>query len=332
MKDGSLIHVFPASSTTQRKKPKLPPTDERNDEQLHLEYPRGNGANLSDAARRREAEALGVVKDQLAKRARMIPRPRQRGAGGGGAFGAGGDELADGSAAHRRMQILFCSRTHSQLSQFCGELKRRREALFARNGGRAGASLASDWVQVVSLASRTLACTNPDVKSKKTSTACTEACRNLREKKGCAFKRKSALVTDKALTEITPIEDLVKFAEKHEACGYYGLREGVKEADIVLAPYASVLHKGTRESLGITVDENTIVVFDEAHNVFDACADVHGSSVGVEGLQHLLFYLSVYLERYAPNFKEETASGVRQLQLFVSNILDRFCVGGGGGG
>ena len=49
-------------------------------------------------------------------------------------------------------------------------------------------------------------------------------------------------------------------------CPYYAARRALPEADVVLAPYASLLGAEAREALGLSV-ENNVVIVDEAHNL-----------------------------------------------------------------
>ena len=65
-------------------------------------------------------------------------------------------------------------------------------------------------------------------------------------------------------------------------------------------PYQSLLHSETRKQLGIDI-ENTVVVFDEAHNVFEAVTQMHNCSMAYSGgssLQEVIRCLKSYLERY----------------------------------
>lgn len=49
-------------------------------------------------------------------------------------------------------------------------------------------------------------------------------------------------------------------------------------ADVVLAPYSAVLMPDARESLGIEL-QDSVLVFDEAHNLLDAINSAHSSTV-----------------------------------------------------
>ena len=87
--------------------------------------------------------------------------------------------------------------------------------------------------------------------------------------------RAVADLADAALAHPMDIEDLAAAGTRHRACAYYAARKA--RADLVFAPYASLLHKETRESLGINL-RGSVVVFDEAHNLVEACTALTGPS------------------------------------------------------
>jgi chromosome transmission fidelity protein 1 len=63
-----------------------------------------------------------------------------------------------------------------------------------------------------------------------------------------------------------------------QICPYYGSRRAVPGADVVLAPYSAVLMPDARESLGIEL-QDSVLVFDEAHNLLDAINSAHSTTV-----------------------------------------------------
>lgn len=67
-----------------------------------------------------------------------------------------------------------------------------------------------------------------------------------------------------------------------QTCPYYGSRQAVPSADVVLAPYSAVLMPDARESLGIEL-QDSVLVFDEAHNLLDAINSAHSTAVTGEG-------------------------------------------------
>ncbi|CAD7939126.1 unnamed protein product [Amoebophrya sp. A120] len=212
----------------------------------------------------------------------------------------------------KKLQVIVCSRTHSQLSQFAEEI-----AKFVSH--RNNEETDEPPLRVVSLASRIHGCCNPAI-PKTNAAQCNEACQSLRDRKGCKYKAKSELVTDQILTQILSTQDIVSQAKELEACAYYGAREAVEEADFILVPYSCILHPKTREALSLRL-ENNIVVFDEAHNVFDACSDTHSCQVSFLALQKTRDYLAAYETKYTPVFGEDTKAGVASLKRVLDKLL-----------
>lgn len=80
--------------------------------------------------------------------------------------------------------------------------------------------------------------------------------------------------------DILDIEDLLDLGKKIGTCPYYGARRVVPVADIVILPYQSLLLKSARESLGLNL-KNNIVIIDEAHNLADSLTNIYNSRVTV---------------------------------------------------
>ncbi|XP_022714945.1 regulator of telomere elongation helicase 1 homolog isoform X2 [Durio zibethinus] len=68
------------------------------------------------------------------------------------------------------------------------------------------------------------------------------------------------------------IEDLVNIGRRFGPCPYYVSRELHKFVDIVFAPYNYLIDRDYRRSLNLEW-ENSILIFDEAHNLESICAD-----------------------------------------------------------
>lgn len=68
------------------------------------------------------------------------------------------------------------------------------------------------------------------------------------------------------------IEDLVNIGRSSGPCPYYVSRELHKAVDILFAPYNYLIDRGYRKSLNIEWT-NSILIFDEAHNLESLCAD-----------------------------------------------------------
>ena len=149
------------------------------------------------------------------------------------------------------LRIFYCSRTHSQLSQFVKEIQK---------------TTYKNDIRLVSLASRANMCINESVNKLGNVSLINEACRDLQKRKsskksktdndgravkkqkcasGCQFFKKEAIKTlqDQALLEVQDIEQLVTKGRKLNACPYYASRAAISDAQVVVLPYNTLLHK-----------------------------------------------------------------------------------------
>ena len=248
-----------------------------------------------------------------------------------GAGRARDSDAEDEAAAPQ--QIIFCSRTHSQLTQVVGELNS------TRFGGAEGT------VSAVAVAGRRQLCVNPAALAVGTTAArLNERCLELGKRKGggkrakkndgidgstdgstsknassgCPFlrRRRGAVedLAEAALATPMDIEDLAAAGVRHRACPYYAARKALPRADLVFAPYASVLQRETRESLGIRL-EGAVVVFDEAHNLVEAVHGAHGATLTGRQVGAVRAMVSAYVDR----FRSRLAPGnLRNLRTLVA--------------
>lgn len=152
---------------------------------------------------------------------------------------------AEDMEAEDEVKIYFCSRTHSQLSQFVNELRRidLPAAIPAVQEVIKKKSTLSEELKHLSLGSRKNLCINAKVSSLKSMTAVNERCLELqdaktpREKK-CPFvpnKENEGSVLDfqhHALAKIRDIEDLGVLGKKLGVCPYYATRSAVKPSEV----------------------------------------------------------------------------------------------------
>ncbi|KAL9862742.1 putative RNA helicase chromatin remodeling SNF2 family [Arabidopsis thaliana] len=206
-------------------------------------------------------------------------------------------------------KVFFCSRTHSQLSQFVKEL---RKTVFAKK------------LKVVCLGSRKNLCINEDVLKLGNVTRINERCLDLQKKKisqvskkknlganvrivrtkascRCPMLRKHKLQREfKAESfqqEAMDIEDLVQLGREMRTCPYYGSRRMAPAADLVILPYQSLLSKSSRESLGLSL-KNSVVIIDEAHNLADTLLSMHDAKLTVSQLEDIHCSIESYLGRF----------------------------------
>ncbi|KAL4583896.1 hypothetical protein LXL04_008481 [Taraxacum kok-saghyz] len=239
------------------------------------------------------------------------------------------DEEAD-------FKIYFCSRTHSQLSQFVKELKKT--------------SFAND-LKVACLGSRKNFCINEDVLKLGNSTLINERCLDLQKNKktqvskkkevggkvrktkassGCPMLTKHKLqkqfrneMLDQGALDI---EDLVRLGGNLGTCPYYGSRSMVPAADLVVLPYQSLLSKSSRESLGLSL-KNSVVIIDEAHNLADSLISMYDSKVTLSQLELVNSSLRGYFERFrnllGPGNRRHIQTLMILTQAFIQTLSDK---------
>uniref|UniRef100_A0A0E0PJ32 Helicase ATP-binding domain-containing protein n=1 Tax=Oryza rufipogon TaxID=4529 RepID=A0A0E0PJ32_ORYRU len=224
--------------------------------------------------------------------------------------GSSSESEADGEEEEEEEvtpKVFFTSRTHSQLSQFVGELKK------TEFGWR---------LRTVCLGSRKNLCINKDVLKLGSANRINERCLELQKSKkssktkvegdnrkvcqsktscGCPMIRKRGLQKE-FKSEVSEqgaldIEDLAQLGKKIGTCPYYGARDMVRTADLVVLPYQSLLLKSARESLGLNL-KNSVVIIDEAHNLADSLTSMYNSKITSSQLNAILSHLEAYLNRF----------------------------------
>lgn len=144
------------------------------------------------------------------------------------------------------VKIFYCSRTHSQLTQFANEVRRVKlpVSVAQEQGLGIEVSLAQE-VKHLALGSRKNLCINSQVSRLGSTVAINERCLELQKSKissdhKCAFqpsKENNSLVNDfrdHALAKVRDIEDLGLLGKKLGICPYYASRAAIKPSEVSL--------------------------------------------------------------------------------------------------
>ncbi|KAI8089909.1 putative ATP-dependent RNA helicase DDX11 [Halteromyces radiatus] len=204
-------------------------------------------------------------------------------------------------------KIFYASRTHSQLSQFIHEIGKTKYA---------------EHIWIVALGSRKNLCINEKVRSLGGVHRINEACLDL-QKKGTESERCSYLPLMKekgqwqsfqehALAQVQDIEDLCKKGKELHICPYYGTRQTTKPAQLVVLPYQHLLHANTRESLGISLKGN-IIIIDEAHNLMETISSIHTVTISLSQLLLALSQIRMYIEKYLSRLLGKNTIYIKQM-------------------
>ncbi|NXM02989.1 DDX11 helicase, partial [Tyrannus savana] len=222
-------------------------------------------------------------------------------------------------------KIYYCSRTHSQLSQFVHEVQK---SPFGKD------------TRLVSLGSRQNLCVNEEVRHlgalQLINDRCMEMQKNKHEKKSdeenegkkrrvsravCPFYsyEQMQFLRDEVLVEVKDIEQLVSLGRQTKACPYYGSRYAIPAAQLVVLPYQMLLHEPTRSAAGIKLKDQ-VVIIDEAHNLIDTITCIHSAEVSGSQLCCAHSQLSQYMERYRKRLKAKNLMYIKQILY----LLERF--------
>lgn len=161
----------------------------------------------------------------------------------------------DPLASMGKTVIIYATRTHSQLQQVVNELR--------STAYRPKMSI---------LGSRDQLCVHERI-SKLKGAALNHACSSIVGKHGCTYRNNLDGFSDgMAENEVLDIEDLTIVGKKKKICPYYYSRDTSAAADIVFMPYNYLLDSAIRRTMKINF-ENSVVIFDEAHNLEKVAAD-----------------------------------------------------------
>nr|CDS33845.1 ATP dependent RNA helicase DDX11 [Hymenolepis microstoma] len=225
----------------------------------------------------------------------------------------------------RVFQIIYSSRTHSQLSQVVEEVYKLKDVL-------------SDHITLVTLASRQHLCVNKKVYELKNQQFIREACLDLASKRpGCKFRCKADVneLSDYLLgARISSVDAAIKIRDNPEgtdiedlpirSCPYYANKRGLPLAQLVLAPYQTVIVPGQREAIGLHLQDSVLII-DEAHNLLEALAEAFSSTITYNDLLLTERLTNAFLEYYRSRLSSLSALRLRQLNLIIGgfkNLLD----------
>ncbi|CZR57626.1 related to ATP-dependent RNA helicase CHL1 [Phialocephala subalpina] len=233
------------------------------------------------------------------------------------------DEVED------EIKIFYCSRTHSQLTQFINELRRVNFPPAIKDTDTKDTDI--EDLKHLTLGSRKNLCINPKVNKLNSLTAINERCAELQQSSTakehkCEFlpnKENQALVNtfrDHALATIRDIEDMGSLGKEIGVCPYYASRSAIRPAEIVTLPYPLLLQKSAREALGISL-KGHVVIIDEAHNLMDAISGIHGVEVSLRQMKMARAQLGVYLQKFRNRLKGKNRVYIAQVVRVIDSLV-----------
>lgn len=222
-------------------------------------------------------------------------------------------------------KVIYAARTHSQLTQFIGELKRTHWGKDAK---------------VVALGSRSLLCSNNDVLFSSTSNKetsrrgeaeITELCLDMQKsnkvrqkpKSSCPYLASSEAISTLALHSLvrpTDIEDVAKLGKASHSCSYYASREALNAAEVVVLPYNTLLSPQARQSVGLSI-KNALIVIDEAHNIPETLRNISSCQLSLPVAEAALSQLLAYTRKYAGRLAGRNVFYLGQIRRILSTMI-----------
>lgn len=240
-----------------------------------------------------------------------------------------GDEETVDEDEEQITKVYISSRTHSQLSQFIGEIKR---TAFKEDTG------------VVTLASRQHYCINSEVNKLKNVNLINERCLDMQKSKtkstsvgeegkvlkktktrscaACPYYNQNNItrLKERMLVDIMDMEDLVKCGKELKACPYYATRMAMDDAEVVLISHAGIVSSGARSGISLKLDNN-ILILDEAHGLTAALENAHSAPVSIKQLSSVKTFLHFYINKYRSRLSSKNLLSLNQISFVVGKLL-----------
>uniref|UniRef100_A0A7S3QEP4 Helicase ATP-binding domain-containing protein n=1 Tax=Chaetoceros debilis TaxID=122233 RepID=A0A7S3QEP4_9STRA len=214
-------------------------------------------------------------------------------------------------------KIVYAARTHSQLSQFVGEIKRTK-------WGKA------NDVRVIALGGRRLLCGNREVTEsrsggrKRSEAIITEKCLDIQKssKLSCPLLTKDdyaiPTLSMHMLAEPSDIEDLAGLGEASKTCSYYASRESIKAAEVVVVPYNTLLSKSARDAVGLSL-KKSLVIIDESHNIPEALRSLSSCTMTASAIDGAMIQLTNYVKKYSSRLAGRNIFYLGQIRRFLTS-------------
>ncbi|KAF7721013.1 DEAD H (Asp-Glu-Ala-Asp His) box helicase 11, partial [Apophysomyces ossiformis] len=98
------------------------------------------------------------------------------------------------------------------------------------------------------------------------------------------------------------------------------VNEDYDELKLVVLPYQYLLHAPTRESLGISLKDN-VVIIDEAHNLMETITSIYTVSLSHQQIRMTLSQLILYLRKYQSRLLGKNITYIKQVITITKALL-----------
>ena len=114
------------------------------------------------------------------------------------------------------------------------------------------------------------------------------------------------------------LDELQKWGKGRGWCPYYLTRQAINHANILVFNYQYMLDPKVAKMVSKEIESESIVVFDEAHNIDSVCIEALSVTINDRGLEHATRSLG----RLSSDVSKLKASDNQRLQQEYQNLLD----------
>lgn len=172
------------------------------------------------------------------------------------------------SQQHRK--VVYCTRTVEEMTKTMGEMKKLFNQWAAECPGEGA-------LTGVCLSAKKNMCIQPQVSALRNGDDIDAGCRNLTAPWEVTSRCSYFDILEQSPAKLPPgvysLEDLKRFGEVNHVCPYYFVRSALAYADIIVHSYMYIVDPEVASVTQEFLDERTIVVMDEGHNVDDVCIE-----------------------------------------------------------
>ncbi|KAF9159289.1 DNA-dependent ATPase of the nucleotide excision repair factor 4 complex [Actinomortierella ambigua] len=222
-----------------------------------------------------------------------------------------------------KKKLIYCSRTVPEIEKALAELKRL--VAYRKSQGL------NEKILGLGLTSRRNLCLHPSVSREKKGKVVDARCRNLtaswvREKAQegqdielCSFYEtlETKDASDWLEDAIYTLDDIKTIGKTKGICPYYLARRLIGQADVIIFSYHYLLDPKIADLITKELSANSIVVFDEAHNIDNVCID----SLSIDIMRPTLEASSKSINKLSEKIEEMKQSGSEKLKEEYNRLV-----------
>ncbi|CEQ42042.1 SPOSA6832_03802 [Sporobolomyces salmonicolor] len=216
-------------------------------------------------------------------------------------------------------KLIYCSRTVPEIEKALAELKRlmayRRDVYNIDDGDFLG----------IGLSSRKNLCIHPSVRQEKKGKAVDARCRDMTNSVAkakweadpesielCSFHENLNELDQDHLVPygVHTIDDVKRYGEEHGICPYFAIRRMFMHASVIIYSFHYLLDPKVAEQVSKHMSKDSIVVFDEAHNIDNVCIE----SLSIDLTRPMLDNAARSVEKLTQTIEEMKAKDASTLE------------------